>query len=73
MLPDTLKKRIEHKAGELHISLGELIRIATERFLEKDSRRWNDDPLVKGDYVIDRPAPVEVSENSDTYLYGANR
>jgi hypothetical protein len=73
MLPEALKRRVEEKATQMHISLGEFLRRAAEDFLDKENRRWVDDPLVTGSYVIDSPAPSFVSENVDHYLYGKSK
>jgi metal-responsive CopG/Arc/MetJ family transcriptional regulator len=72
MLPETLRTRIQAAAAKMHISLGEFIRLASEQYISRESRKWKDDPLVSGDYVIDAPAPANVSENIDKYLYGKN-
>jgi hypothetical protein len=73
MLPDGLKKRAEEKAESLGISLGEFLRAAAESYLDKEERRWIDDPLVNGDFLIETPAPAIVSENVDRYLYGKKK
>jgi hypothetical protein len=70
MFPENLKKKVETASKKMHISLGEFLRIAARDFLEREKRKWIDDPLVSGDYVIEHSAPSSVSENIDRYLYG---
>lgn len=70
MLPEGLKQRAEQKSTEMHISLGEFLRKAAEDFLERQERKWAEDPLAGDSYTISAPAPVMVSENVDRYIYG---
>lgn len=70
MLPESLKKKVEITSRKMHISLGEFLRMAAKDFLEREKRKWVDDPLVSGEYIITEPAPSAVSENIDSYLYG---
>jgi hypothetical protein len=73
MLPEDLKKRAEEKSQTLGISLGEFLRVAAEAYLDREERKWADDPLISGDYLIKAPAPAMVSENVDRYLYGKKK
>ena len=70
MLPESLKKRAEVRAGEIQVSLGELVRNALENYLVRQETNWESDPLAAGDYLITAPAPAKVSENIDRYIYG---
>jgi hypothetical protein len=70
MLPDGLKSRISSKANEMHVSLGEFLRMAAETYLERSERHWTDDPLFNSDCVIREPSPSDVSGRVDEYLYG---
>lgn len=73
MLPVELKIKAEKKAKQMHISLGELMRLATKHFIEKQERKKLDDPLITGDFIIREPGPSDVSSNIDHYLYGGKK
>jgi hypothetical protein len=73
MLPPSLKKRAEQRARQMKISLGEFLREAAEKLLDQEDRKWLDDPLAGGEYIITRPAPAHMSENVDRYLYGKQK
>jgi len=73
MLPEDLKKRVETRAHQMNLSLGQLLRGALEEFLQRDERSRIDDPLASGEYVITAPAPLHVSENVDKYIYGKKK
>jgi hypothetical protein len=68
MLPEELRVRAANRAKKLGVSLGELIRRAMESMLgreqETDGGRYPDDA------VYDGPAPPDLSERHDDYLYG---
>jgi hypothetical protein len=69
LLPAELKNRAEQSAGRLGISLGELIREAlAERLLALDRPR-SEDPLFKEPAYFHGPAPSDIAENHDDYLY----
>ena len=70
MLPENLKKKVEMTSKKMHVSLGEFLRIAAKEFIEREERKWLDDPLASGDYTITDPSPSNVSETIDRYLYG---
>jgi len=70
MMPEKLKKKVEMTSKKMHVSLGEFLRIAAKDFIERGERKWIDDPLVSGEYIISGSAPGAVSENIDDYLYG---
>ena len=72
MLTDPLRKRLAGRAKELHVSVGELIRLATESYLDRQERLYTEDPLAGNAYVINEPTEAYVSENVDRYLYGSN-
>jgi len=71
MLPTALKQRAEARARQLHVSLGEFLRQAVERQLEREElAETGQDPLAGNAYIIHEPSPAQVSENIDRYLYG---
>jgi len=71
MLPEPLKKRAETVAAARGLSLGELLRTSLQTFLDKEERKWTEDPMIEGNYnVLREPAPSDVSGNLDRYLYG---
>ena len=70
MLSEPLRKRMRARASAMHVSIGELVRLATETFLNREECKWSDDPLAGNDYVITIPTAAQVSENVDRYLYG---
>ncbi|MBD3239516.1 MAG: ribbon-helix-helix protein, CopG family [Chitinivibrionales bacterium] len=71
MLPEGLKHRASERARQMHMSLGEFLRMAAESYLEREERAGLSDPLLGSDYTISEPSPAHVSENVDRYLYGA--
>lgn len=71
MLPENLKRRASERAKQMHVSLGEFLRIAAESYLEREERADATDPLLGSEYVIPDPSPAQVSENVDRYLYGS--
>ncbi len=73
MLPDPLKSRLQHRAAELRVSLGELLRTAAEQFLDREERKYTHDPLAVGFCVVKEEAPPDVSENINKYLYGPRK
>lgn len=70
MLPEGLKKRMEKKAKQVNMSLGELVRASVESYLLRDSTSWKDDPLATDSFVIQDHSPADVSSNINKYLYG---
>ena len=73
MLPNDLKQRAEKKAAQMHISLGEFLRLAANSFLDREERKYSDDPLCGDAFVVREPAPRFGSEKIDEYLYGQDR
>ena len=74
MLPEPLRKRLAARARSMHVSIGELIRLAAVSFLDRQERQHAEDPLAGGgNYVIPTPSASDVSENVDRYLYGDPR
>jgi hypothetical protein len=69
MLPEELKVRAQEKAREVGISLGELLRESLELRLGVPGDRL-EDPLFSNVPVYDGPAPEDLSEEHDRYLYG---
>jgi hypothetical protein len=69
MLPEELKVRAQDKARELGMSFGELLRESLERRLGVPGDRL-EDPLFANVPVYDGPAPEDLSEEHDRYLYG---
>lgn len=73
MLPDYLKNRMQVHAAQHHVSLGELLRIAAEQYLEREERKYTDDTLAEGFCIVKEEAPSDVSENINKYLYGPRK
>ena len=70
MFPESLKSKLEKRAKKMRVSLGELIRMASEEYLAKYNRKIEDDPMVSGYIVLEDKGPTDVSANVDKYLYG---
>jgi hypothetical protein len=68
MLPEELRARAARRARKLGVSLGEFIRRAMESLLRAQSPA-GDDPLLRDDAVYEGPAPRDVAERHDDYLY----
>jgi hypothetical protein len=70
MLPSELKNSAQHRAEEMGISLGELIRKLLENELRGTTQeRRAADPLFTAG-IFTGPAPTDLAENHDDYLYG---
>lgn len=69
MLPERLKARAQERARELGVSLGELVRDSLEQRLDVPADRLQD-PLFAEAPVYHGPAPKDLSEEHDRYLYG---
>jgi hypothetical protein len=70
MLPDPLKLRIVRSSKQMHVSMGEFLRVAAEAYLEREEYRFATDPLVGDACILREPGAADVSANVDHYLYG---
>ncbi len=71
MLPEDLKARAENRARNQGVSLGELVRLALERLLERTRKGGGaEDPLFADEAVHTGKNPRDLSEHHDRYLYG---
>lgn len=70
MLPRQLKQRLQKRATAAHKSVGEILRLAAEEYLDRQSVSWDNDPLSGSGFVIRDRGPRDVSANVDKYLYG---
>jgi hypothetical protein len=70
VLPPNLKIQAERHAGQLGISLGELIRQSLTSRLSSLRQPRNSDPFLADTAVFSGPSPKDLAENHDRYLYG---
>ena len=70
MLPLDLKRRAQRLAGQMGVSLGELIREALEATLRGHGGDVREDSLFADTASHDGPVPADLSEGHDRYLYG---
>ena len=69
MLPEELKSKAKQRAQSYGVSLGELIRLALERYLKPVLPGENKDPYLSCTLVFDEPGgPTDISERHDDYL-----
>ena len=68
MLPEDLRRRAIARARQKKVSLGELIRDSLNASLPNASYDVDKDPLFE-DVVFDGPAPRDLSQRHDEYLY----
>lgn len=69
MLPKELKNRAFKLAGEMGISMGQLIREALTQTLEK-KRSSNEDSFFADNAVFRGDTPQDLAQYHDDYLYG---
>ena len=70
MLPTELKTLAARRAGELGISLGELIRESLEMKLSQAKSQDHEDSFLADEAVFAGPAPNDLAKEHDRYLYG---
>ncbi|MBI2838900.1 MAG: hypothetical protein HYX75_11325 [Acidobacteria bacterium] len=70
MLPDDLKTRAVLRARKLGISLGELIRSSLKDSAGKGARGEATDTMYDDAAIYRGPAPRDLSDRHDAYLYG---
>jgi hypothetical protein len=74
MLPLPLKRRARLLADRLGVSLGELIRESLEATLRgEEGEVREEDALYGDDAVYEGPAPSDLSDRHDDYLYDEPR
>ena len=72
LLPHALKLKVESIAKERGVSMGKFIRDALVGVLRQANARGID-PFVADKTVYRGPAPKDLAENHDQYLYGEVR
>ncbi len=72
MLPTDLKARANGLARRMGISLGELIRVALEATVRGDHGEVREDTLLTDLAVHRGPAPADLAERHDHYLYDSD-
>ena len=70
MLPTELKTLAARRAGELGISVGELIRESLEMRLRQVKSQDHEAPFFADEAVFAGPAPNDLAKEHDRYLYG---
>lgn len=71
MLPAELKAKAMRAARERGISFGELLRRALTATVEAPPAQYEDSAFADA-AVFDGPAPADLSEGHDGYLYGGD-
>jgi hypothetical protein len=69
-LPEELKVKVERSAEVRGLSLDDFVRESLEARLRALELNWSQDPLFAFQGVYEGPAPPELSERHDDYLYG---
>ncbi len=70
MMPADLKARAQRAARERGISFGELLRRSLRDAVDAPARDYGD-PVFTDSVVFDGPAPEDLADQHDGYLYGA--
>jgi hypothetical protein len=69
MLPRDLKVRVEHRAREAGVSLGEFVRRSLETAVTQPGE-IAEDPLFRDEGVYAGKSPSSYAADHDEYLYG---
>ena len=69
VLPPDLKFQAQRLAHQKRISLAELIRDALKAQIEKQSEHKGSELFFKDRHFFEGPAPSDLSEKHDDYLY----
>jgi hypothetical protein len=72
MVPPDLKLRAQREAKALGITFGEYVRRALTTMLQ-NSESLKNDPLFDDNAAYTGPAPKDISEDHDKYLYGRKK
>ncbi len=70
LLPLDLKKKVESKAKERGISLGEFIRLSLQDSITSKKNQIEKDPFFSDTLFFESNVPSDISLNHDEYLYG---
>ena len=70
LLPMDLKKKVESKAKERGISLGEFIRLSLQDSISPKKNHIEKDPFFSDTEFYESNIPSDISLNHDDYLYG---
>lgn len=70
-LPTKLVELAESSAESMGISFDELVRESLELRLGRVEASWENDPFLSDREVYEGPAPADLVENLDDYLYGS--
>ncbi len=70
LLPMDLKKKVESKAKERGISLGEFIRLSLQDSIYSKKNQIEKDPFFSDTEFYKSYVPPDISLNHDDYLYG---
>lgn len=68
VIPATLKNRATRLAAKRGVTFGELVRASLQLMLKRESS-GESDPLFDDRAIFRGPAPVDLSEAHDRYLY----
>ena len=70
LLPLELKKKVESKAKERGISLGEFIRLSIQEAISPKKNQIEKDPFFSDSEFYEGNMPSDISLNHDEYLFG---